>query len=168
MTGVPHLRLTTMGAKMAGRKLPCAIGRGGIGQTKREGDGVTPAGSHAIFGLLYRPDRISKSDLPNWALPIGLNDLWSDDPADPFYNLMCRSPHGFNHEKLRRADPLYDIILLTNYNWPYAQAGAGSAIFIHTWRKPRHPTAGCVAFAKKDLIWITHQLKPTSRLIVKS
>jgi L,D-peptidoglycan transpeptidase YkuD (ErfK/YbiS/YcfS/YnhG family) len=167
MIGLPHLRVTAFGAKMAGRDLPCAVGRGGIGLSKREGDGVTPAGVHKIVGLLYRPDRIAKVDLPDWALPIGVNDIWSDDPTDPDYNLLCRAPHPFGHEKLRRSDPLYDMILLTNYNWPYAKAGAGSAIFLHVWRKARHPTAGCVAFAKSDLMWVAQRLRPASRVIIQ-
>ena len=33
-----------MGLRIAGRRLPCSIGRGGITTDKREGDGATPAG----------------------------------------------------------------------------------------------------------------------------
>ena len=44
MIGLPHLRVTAFGAKMAGRHLPCAVGRGGIGLSKREGDGGHPCG----------------------------------------------------------------------------------------------------------------------------
>jgi L,D-peptidoglycan transpeptidase YkuD (ErfK/YbiS/YcfS/YnhG family) len=38
--------VTRWGARFMGRRFPCAIGRGGITQTKREGDGATPAGTH--------------------------------------------------------------------------------------------------------------------------
>ncbi|MDZ4093935.1 MAG: L,D-transpeptidase family protein [Paracoccaceae bacterium] len=159
--------VTPWGARFMGRPLPCSIGRGGISQHKREGDGATPAGIHRITGLLYRPDRLAAAALPVWARPIGPADLWSDDVNDPDYNHLIRAPHGHSHEKLRRADPLYDLILLTDWNWPQAKPGAGSAIFVHQWRKPRHPTAGCVAFAPGTLLWIARQLHPESRLVVK-
>jgi L,D-peptidoglycan transpeptidase YkuD (ErfK/YbiS/YcfS/YnhG family) len=155
------------GARLHGRFLPCAIGRGGITGAKREGDGATPAGSHRIVALLYRPDRVAASLLPDWAVPIGLRDLWSDDVEDPDYNHLVRAPHPFGHERLRRADPLYDVILTTDWNWPAATPGQGSAIFLHTWRGPRFPTAGCVAFARADLLWIARRLEHDSRLIVR-
>ncbi len=161
------LTVTRWGASFLGRNFPCAIGRGGLTRDKREGDGATPIGIHTITGLLYRPDRIAPSRLPDWALPIGPSDLWSDDPRDPDYNLFTTTPHAFSHERLHRADPLYDVVLLTSWNWPHATPGKGSAIFLHRWRKPRHPTAGCVAFAPQHLLWIANHLTPHSKLIVQ-
>jgi L,D-peptidoglycan transpeptidase YkuD (ErfK/YbiS/YcfS/YnhG family) len=151
-----------------GRRFACSIGRGGIKTEKREGDGATPAGIHGLIGLLYRPDRIARTALPAWALPFGPSDLWSDDPRDPDYNLMVRAPHPFGHERLTRTDPLYDVILLTDWNWPRAIPGEGSAIFLHTWRKPRHPTAGCVAFARKDLMWIVRRIRHQTRVVIRT
>ncbi len=116
--------------------------------------------------MLYRADRLGRDQVPRWAVPIGPGDLWSDDVKDPDYNLMVRAPHGFSHERLRRADPLYDLVLITDFNWPRADRGRGSAIFIHVWRGPRVPTAGCVAFRRADLLWIVRRLEYRSRLIV--
>lgn len=147
-----------------GRKFPCTIGRGGISANKREGDGATPRGAHRIVGMLYRPDRILRPT--RWAQPIKIGDLWSDDQTDDQYNRMVRAPYPFSHEKLRRADPLYDLVILTDWNWPNATKGRGSAIFIHRWRKPGHPTEGCVAFRPSDLTWIAQRLTQDSRLIV--
>ena len=157
---------TRWGARFMGRRFPASIGRGGITARKREGDGATPAGIHTIIGLLYRPDRIGRTDMPDWALPIGPCDLWSDDPRDPDYNLMVRIPHGFGHERLSRPDPAYDVVLLTNWNWPQAIPGAGSAIFQHQWRSPRRGTAGCIAFRRDHLIWIANHIRHGTRLIV--
>ena len=67
---------------------------------------------------------------------------------------MVRAPYEPSHEKLRRADPLYDVIMLTDWNWPQAQAGKGSAIFLHQWRRPGYPTEGCIAFDRTHLHWI--------------
>lgn len=161
------LVVTPMGVRFLNRTFPCTIGRGGIvsARHKREGDGATPAGVHRIVGMLYRPDRMAKPT--DWALPIGPMDLWSDDPADEDYNLMVRAPHGFSHEKLRRADPLYDLVILTDWNWPEAQPGRGSAIFLHRWRRPGYPTAGCVAFHTRDLLWIAQRITHQTRLVVR-
>ena len=153
------------GARFLGRRFACAVGRGGITARKREGDGASPIGTHPLIGMLYRADRMTRP--ADWARPIGPFDLWSDDPSDRDYNLPVRAPHPFGHEALFRADPLYDLILLTDWNWPHAQAGHGSAIFIHQWRAPRYPTAGCVAFDRHDLRWIAARLKPQSRVIIR-
>ncbi len=158
--------VTRTGLRFMGRKFPCSVGRSGIvaAQRKREGDGGTPTGVHRLVGMLYRPDRMARPT--DWALPIGPQDLWSDDVRDPDYNTMVRLPHGFSHEVLRRADPQYDLVLITDWNWPLAVKGRGSAIFMHHWRRPCTPTAGCVALAPHDLLWIATRLRPQSRLIV--
>jgi L,D-peptidoglycan transpeptidase YkuD (ErfK/YbiS/YcfS/YnhG family) len=158
--------VTPTGMRFMGRKLPCTVGRGGIvpAARKREGDGGTPSGVHRIVGMLYRPDRMARP--ADWALTIGPSDLWSDDVRDEDYNLMVRAPHAFSHEALRRADPMYDLVLITDWNWPQAVPGRGSAIFMHRWRRPGAPTAGCVALAEQDLLWVAQRLRPQSRLIV--
>jgi L,D-peptidoglycan transpeptidase YkuD (ErfK/YbiS/YcfS/YnhG family) len=45
--------------------------------------------------------------------------------------------------------------------------GRGSAIFLHVWRRPRHPTAGCIAFARADLAFILARWTPRSRVVVR-
>ncbi|WP_254054844.1 L,D-transpeptidase [Pseudophaeobacter sp. EL27] len=158
------LVLTRQGLRFAGRLLPCSIGKGGISTDKREGDGATPTGVHHIVGMLYRPDRMAR---PNaWAQQIGPRDLWSDDGRDTHYNSRVTAPYGYSHEHLRRADPLYDLVLILDWNWPNATPGKGSAIFIHQWRRPGYPTEGCIAFDRSDLHWLTARVVPGSRVIV--
>lgn len=159
------LVVTAWGARFGSRRLACSIGRGAITTEKREGDGATPAGLHRIMGMFYRADRLARP--APWAVPIGPGDLWSDDPARDDYNHLVKAPHTGSHETLHRADPLYDIVLITDWNWPLATAGRGSAIFLHQWRRPRYPTAGCVAFARQDLQWLAPRLTPGTRLIVR-
>ena len=161
------LVITPMGALFGGRRFACTIGRGGIvpAEAKREGDGATPAGEHRLVGMLYRPDRLSRP--ADWALPIGPLDLWSDDPEDEDYNLMVRAPHRFSHERLRRPDPMYDLVILTGWNWPHARPGRGSAIFIHQWRRPGAPTAGCIGLSRRDLRWIAPRITHQTRLVVR-
>lgn len=158
------LVLTPRGARFFGRYFPCVVGRGGTSSAKREGDGATPRGLHRLTGMLYRPDRMSRP--APWAIPIGPRDLWSDDIMAPEYNLMVRAPYTFSHERLRRGDPLYDLILLTDWNWPKAFPERGSAIFLHRWRRPGCPTEGCIAFRPEHLIWIARHISPGCRIVV--
>ncbi|NBZ88581.1 L,D-transpeptidase family protein [Stagnihabitans tardus] len=158
------LMLTPMGLRVRGRVLPCTIGRSGVTTRKREGDGATPAGVHGIVGCLYRPDRMAQP--VDWALPIGPMDLWSDDPRAGDYNKMVRAPYAFSHERLRRADPMYDLVLILDWNWPVSHPGQGSAIFIHRWRRPGAPTAGCIALGAEDLLWLVRGLRHADRVIV--
>ncbi len=156
--------LTPTGLRFLGQTFPCTIGRGGIRRKKREGDGATPRGVHRLVGMLYRPDRMARP--ADWALPIRPGDLWSDDPRHEDYNLMVRAPYPHSHERLRRADPLYDLVILTDWNWPYPVKGRGSAIFIHQWRRPGFPTEGCIGLRRDHLHWIAPRIRYETRLIV--
>lgn len=158
------MRLTPMGLRVGRRVLPCSIGRGGLTAAKREGDGATPLGAHRIVGLLYRPDRVACPS--DWAVPILPGDLWCDASGDAQYNHPVRAPFRPSHEAMRRPDPLYDIVLITDWNYPDAQPGKGSAIFVHQWRRPGFPTAGCIAMARHDLLWLASKVRPGAVLEV--
>jgi len=156
------LVLTPKGLRYCGRIYPCTIGRSGLTDDKREGDMATPRGVHRVVAMLYRPDRICA---PNaWASPISPGDLWSDAPDDAAYNQMVRAPYAPSHETLRRADPMYDLIFVTDWNWPDARPGKGSCIFMHQWRRPGYPTAGCVALRRDHLWQIATKLQLGTRL----
>ncbi|MEP2029601.1 MAG: L,D-transpeptidase family protein [Paracoccaceae bacterium] len=157
--------LTGFGLRFQGTTYPCSVGKGGITRDKKEGDGATPSGIHRVVGILYRPDRMSQPT--EWAVPIRVGDLWSDDPSAPDYNNMVRSPYLFSHERLFRADPLYDLVILTDWNWPVATPRRGSAIFIHQWRRPRFPTEGCLALGRTHLQQIARVITPETRLIIR-
>ena len=162
----PHdLVLCPRGLRFAGRYFPCTVGKGGLSDRKAEGDGATPRGVHRLVGMLYRPDRMAQP--ASWAVPIRPGDLWSDDARDADYNQMVRAPYAASHEVLRRADPLYDLVILTDWNWPYAVPGRGSAIFIHRWRRPGYPTEGCIGLRPEHLRWIAPRIRFETRLIVR-
>ena len=156
--------LTPMGLRFAGRLWPCSVGKGGIRSDKREGDGATPVGVHLIALCFHRPDRVA-APAP-WSRPIRPGDLWSDASGEADYNRLVRAPYGPSHERMRRADPLYDIVLTTDWNWPDAQPGRGSAIFLHQWRRPGYPTEGCLAFRRDHVREIAALAVPGTRLIV--
>lgn len=159
------ITLTPQGLRFLNRVIPCSIGRGGVTAAKREGDGATPGLLH-VAELWFRPDRLP-APAP-WARPIGPGDLWCDDSGHPAYNHHVRAPLAASHENLRRPDPLYDIVLTTDWNWPLALPGAGSAIFLHQWRRPGFATAGCIAMSRANLIWLAARAAPGTPILIPS
>lgn len=165
MSAGTDMVVTPLGLRVGGRLYPCVIGRAGITTNKHEGDMATPAGIHHIVAMLYRPDRLPSPAA--WARPIRPGDLWADDSRDPAYNHLVRAPYTPSHEALRRADPMYDVILVTDWNWPDAVPGRGSCIFVHQWRRPGYPTAGCVALRRDHLLRLAATLMPGARLVIR-
>lgn len=146
-----------------GRSFPCSVGRCGIGVKTREGDGITPVGTFKILRTYIRTDRIRGQ-----ATPIRLQMIWSDDPADPQYNTPKPKPIGrYSFERMRRPDPMYDIVADVDFNRSPITPGVGSAIFLHVWRKPRHPTEGCIGFDRKHLATILADWNSKSRVILR-
>ena len=158
------MRLTPSGLWFMGRRVPVTIGASGLTRHKAEGDRATPIGTHRVVGMYYRPDRLPPP--APWARMIGPGDLWCDAPDHPRYNHLVRAPFAASHETMRRADPMYDIVLVTDWNYPNAQPHRGSAIFLHQWRRRGAATAGCLAFARSDLLWICRRIRPGTRVVI--
>ena len=116
---------------------------------------------------MYRPDRIPRTLVPCFARPMGIGWIWSDSPGDPAYNSLIEFGfgHPFGHERMRRADRQYDVVVPIGYN-ESREPNKGSAIFLHVWRNPGHPTAGCVAFGLRDLLWIIGRLRPGDQIAI--
>lgn len=151
-----------------GRTVRCALGRGGIGTDKAEGDGKTPAGCFALREIFYRADRLAA---PESGLPIRIirpHDGWCDDPAHPDYNRHVTLPHPGRHERLWREDAVYDLLAVLGYNDAPVMAGAGSAIFLHAARPDFAPTEGCVALAPEILADLLRSCMPGDRLCVSA
>ena len=111
------LVVTHWGARFMGHTLPVSIGRSGIAEKVGEGDGITPIGNFSIKNIGFRSDRISFSSRNIVKIYTRLNDLWSDDPSDKYYNHKVYShDYSFSHEKLRRPDGLYDAYGILDYN----------------------------------------------------
>ena len=163
------LVVSRIGAVYRGMIFPCSVGKNGIGQKTGEGDNITPVGIWSIKQVYFRADRLAQPMSIVPTMPIGPSDIWSDDPRDVHYNHKLRKRnHPFGHEHLSRSDPLYDVVAVLDFNWPVAIPGAGSAIFLHHWRKPRHPTAGCVAFSPEILRYILETWTPRSRVVIRA
>lgn len=134
---------------------------------KVEGDLATPIGAYRLLWLYFRADRLARPATALASAKLGPQQGWSETPADPEYNRPIQHPHGFAADRMTRGDELYDVCVITDHNFDPVTPGAGSAIFVHHWRKPRHPTAGCVGFRPMDLRWILAHWTPRSRLIVR-
>jgi len=156
------------GARYRGAVFPCSIGRGGIGVKGGEGDGITPKGTFQIYGIGFRADRLAPPNCSIPSHPTGPQVIWSDDPKDPDYNHgLTATNHPFSHERLFRADHLYDLFAVLDFNWPVAVPGKGSAIFLHIWRAPRHPTEGCVAFSPAVFRFILQSWTADNRVVIR-
>ncbi|WP_246072222.1 L,D-transpeptidase family protein [Martelella lutilitoris] len=147
-------------------RFPAAIGRGGISTRKREGDGATPLAIMPLAGGLVR-DRLP---IPPQS-PLGLrrirpDDGWCDAPSDPNYNRAVRLPFSASHERLRRDDGIYDIVIILDWNMRRRIKGRGSAVFFHLARPGFEPTAGCVAIAPSAMRVLLPHLKRGMRLAV--
>jgi len=135
-----------------GLRLRAAHGRAGITNHKQEGDGATPAGLLRLVRVLYRADRIKPPICAVPLEPISPRDGWCDDMADPAYNKPVRLPFAPSHEELWRADNVYDVIGVLDWNLAPIVPGNGSAIFFHAATPDYAPTAGCVALALPDVL----------------
>lgn len=153
-------------------RLPCALGRGGISAFKREGDGKTPRAKLRIIGGFHSG---TMRAAPRAALPLRrtkAQDGWCDAADDRNYNRFVRLPYPKSAEKLRRADALYTVSLVLDWNICPRVKGRGSAVFFHIARartqsaaegtslfsarrshaaKLYHPTAGCIAVSARNM-----------------
>lgn len=131
----------------------CALGRGGVvaAAQKREGDGASPIGVWPVRRVYYRADKGPAPETGAPAVALRPQDGWCDDPAEADYNRLVPLPCPFSHERMWRADPVYDLVVELGYNDNPVVPGKGSAIFLHVAREGYPPTEGCVALAEADL-----------------
>ena len=130
----------------------CCIGKKGVTFKKREGDQKTPRGIFKIEKLYYRKDRIKKPKTPLKCIEIKKNMGWCDDiNFEKKYNKLFKIDNKTKHEKLRRKDHKYDLLIPIKYNFLKPIKNLGSCIFIHL-TKDYKPTAGCIALKEKDFL----------------
>ena len=175
-------RVRTGNWKAIGKGIPIVFGKNGLGWgrglhrdstsftvRKREGDYRSPAGIFSLgtaFGYAAAPPR--KSRFP-YRQATG-NDYFVDHRDSPQYNqwvtfeggaVAARARFG-SVEKMKLESGLYELGVVVEHNMP-PKPGAGSAIFLHVWRAPEKPTAGCTAMSREDMMALLSWLDPKKR-----
>ena len=142
----------------------CAIGKNGTSNKKIEGDKKTPKGIFEIGNLYYRKDRIEKPSTLLKCIEIKKEMGWCDDIHFPKkYNKLIRVNNKIKHEKLKRKDYKYDLLIPIKYNFKKPIVGLGSCIFIHLTRDYK-PTAGCVGLKEKDFLIMLKLIRKNSKI----
>ena len=161
--GVPTQGLLNVG----GTVFPCALGRGGISAAKREGDGATPLGAdaHALRLFPRTPVRATARHC-RWQ-PITPTLGWCEVPDDRNYNRPVTIPYAASHERMLRADHLYDACIVLDWNIAPRRRGRGSAIFFHLARPGFHADEGCVAVTHRVMARLLPRLSRRTVLVVK-
>jgi L,D-peptidoglycan transpeptidase YkuD (ErfK/YbiS/YcfS/YnhG family) len=134
---------------------------------KKEGDGKAPAGMFPLtfsFGSAAKPEQLA---LPYKRLENQTECV--DDSSSSHYNkVVGRHQVGVfdwkSSEKMLEVSPEYDLGVFVAYNSYPVVKGNGSCIFLHIWKDPSTPTAGCTAMARPNLervlAWIDQARNP--------
>ena len=142
----------------------CVIGKNGISNKKIEGDKKTPKGTYKLGDLYYRKDRSVEPETRLKCIQIKKNMGWCNDLKNKKkYNRLIKRNEKIKHEKLYRADHLYDFFIPIKYNSDKIIVGKGSCIFIHLTHNFK-PTAGCIALKKNDFLILLKLLKRNTKI----
>ena len=145
-------------------KFKCCIGKKGSTINKKEGDKKTPKGIFELENLYFRKDRIKKPITSLKCIEIKRNMGWCDDiKFSKQYNKLIRINEKSKHEKLKRKDHKYDLLIPIKYNFKKPIPGLGSCIFIHLTENYK-PTAGCVALKEKDFLIMLKLIKKNTKI----
>ena len=176
-------RGATASWKERGPEIAVVTGKNGLGKgrglvhldfegapIKQEGDDKAPAGIFRLSSAFGYATAGSAAwiKLPYLTLTKRIEGI--DDPNSRYYNkLLDRSQIAKvdwrSSEQMRRADLLYKWGVVVDHN-PAAVPGAGSCIFLHIWKGPASPTAGCTAMAESDLVKLIRWLDPARHPIL--
>ena len=142
----------------------CSIGAFGFTSDKYEGDKKTPTGLFSLGDLYYRSDKVQKPKTKLKCIKIKKNMGWCNDINFPKkYNKLVKIEKKIKHEKLKRKDYKYDLLIPIKYNFKKPINGLGSCIFIHL-TKNYKPTAGCIALIEKDFLIMLKLIKKNSKI----
>ena len=143
-------------------KIRCCIGKKGSAINKIEGDKKTPKGKFKIENVYYRKDRVNKPKTSLKCVEIKSHMGWCNDINFPKkYNKLIKRDKKHRHEKLKRKDYKYDLLIPIKFNYKKPIIGKGSCIFIHL-TKNYKPTAGCIAIKYSDFLVMLRIIKKNS------
>lgn len=166
-----------------GDAVPVSLGRNGLAwgrglhgerlaaaPVKEEGDGRAPAGVFSLARAFTGPSESFWSSPKFPVYQVTPQTVCVDTVASKYYNQMFEentvTKDWKSEERMLRPDGLYRYGLFVDHNAPNAQPSAGSCIFMHLWRGPGSPTAGCTAMAEPGLLVILGWLDATKRPVL--
>jgi L,D-peptidoglycan transpeptidase YkuD (ErfK/YbiS/YcfS/YnhG family) len=152
----------------AGGPWTARLGRSGLSDHHREGDGTTPTGAYGIGPVVY-------GTAPNPGVHYAYHQLvcgdwWDEDPASPAYNtfqhVRCgtRPAFGGGSEALWQQTVAYVHFALLDYNTSPIVPGRGSAIFLHA--DIGAPTNGCISLPLAKLDQVLRWLRPSDKPLI--
>jgi L,D-peptidoglycan transpeptidase YkuD (ErfK/YbiS/YcfS/YnhG family) len=144
------------------------VGRSGLSDHHREGDGTTPVGAFGVGTTVYG---IAPDPGVHYAYRrLVCGDWWDEDPASPTYNrfrhVSCggRPPFRGGSEALWLQTRAYLHFAVIDYNARPTVPGRGSAIFIHA--DVGTATNGCVSLPAGELDALLRWLRPSRSPLV--
>ncbi|HEY1370201.1 MAG TPA: L,D-transpeptidase family protein [Gaiellaceae bacterium] len=149
---------------------PARLGRSGVSDHHREGDGTTPTGTFALGRVVYGTGADPGVRLTYHRLACG--DWWDEDPRSATYNtfqhVSCGTVPRFRggSEELWLQTRAYRWFAVIEYNADPPVAGRGSAIFLHV--DTGRPTNGCVSLPAARLVELLRWLRPGARISIGS
>lgn len=137
------------------------VGKNGVTDDKREGDGCTPAG---LFPLGYAFGNSAKPATGMTWRAVTDTSYWVDDPDSAYYNQWVEGAENADWdsaEKLSEMPKYYAYAVVVEYNTEKTVAGKGSAVFLHC---KTIPTSGCIAAPQEDILkilkWLSEEKNP--------
>jgi len=144
------------------------LGRSGLSDRKREGDGATPTGAYALGATVYgiAPDPGVRTAYHR----LVCGDWWDEDPHSPGYNTFrhvpCGTapPFGGASEALWQASIAYQQFAVIEHNVHPVVSGRGSATFLHD--DLGGPTNGCISLPQAQLLRLLRKLRPAAHPLI--
>lgn len=164
-----------------GPAVPVNVGRSGMGwgrglhaedaagPRKREGDGRAPAGVFRLSQAFGAADALPADSRRFPYLKSLPTSYCVEDVRSQYYNQIVDStrvkPSLWEQwSALLRPDGLFKWGVVVEQNTPEIKKAAGSCVFLHIWRGPRQPTAGCTSMSEQTLQeiipWLDAKLDP--------
>ena len=151
--------------RAAGGPYPARVGRNGIRQDRREGDGTTPVGTFPIGRTMYGIEANPGVRFPYVRLRCG--DWWVEDPRSAAYNTFrrigCgrRPPFRTTTPDMASSPRAYPHLAVVDFNMRPVVPGRGSGIFLHA--QTGGATNGCISLRRPDLVRVLRWLSPAAR-----
>lgn len=164
-----------------GPAVPVNVGRSGMGwgrglhasdaagPRKREGDGRAPAGVFLLRQAFGAADALPTNSHRFPYLKSLPTSYCVEDVRSQYYNQIVDAarvrPSSWEQwSALLRADGLFNWGIVVEQNAPEIRKASGSCVFLHIWRGPHQPTAGCTSMSEQALEeiipWLDAELEP--------